>query len=125
MRRLSFRLTLLLGFLLVALLLGAAAWRGLRVLDNFAEQSRHGAALAVEVTAGIQQLAERSVDLERGARQYLVLQEPALQERFERIHAEAAKLLERLDRLDVAEISVANAGVAIGSQRCLASPAGR
>ena len=110
MRRLSFRLTLLLGFLLVALLLGAAAWRGLRVLDDFAEQSRHGAALAVEVTAGIQQLAERSVDLERGARQYLVLQEPALQERFERIHAEAAKLLERLDRLDVAEISVANAG---------------
>ena len=110
MRRLSFRLTLLLGFLLVALLLGAAAWRGLRVLDNFAEQSRHGAALAVEVTAGIQQLAERSVDLERGARQYLVLQEPAMHERFERIHAEAGKLLERLDKLDVAEISVATAG---------------
>ena len=56
---------------------------------DFAQQSRAGAALAVQVTADIQLLAERSVDLERSARQFLVLKEPALRERF----AEAASAL--------------------------------
>ncbi len=69
MRKLSFRLTLLLGFLLVSLLLGAAAARALLVLEQFADQSRAGAAQAVQMTSDIQLLAERSVDLERSARQ--------------------------------------------------------
>ncbi|MBI2309222.1 MAG: HAMP domain-containing protein [Rhodocyclales bacterium] len=109
MPRLSFRLTLLLGFLLVALLLGAAALRGLLVLEDFARQSRAGAALAVQVTADIQLLAERSVDLERSARQFLVLKEPALRERFAAIHGETAQVLARLEAAEVGEIGAAAA----------------
>ena len=110
MRRLSFRLTLLLGFLLVSLLLGAAAWRGLRVLDEFAERSRAGAARAVQITADIGQLAERSVDLERSARQYLVLQEPQLLERYAATMALAAQHLDRVGKLGIAPIDVAAEG---------------
>ncbi len=96
MPRLSFRQSLVLGFLLVALLLGAAALRGLLLLEEFANQSRAGAALAVQVTADIQHLAERSVDLERGARQYLVLKDAALRDRFAGILDDTRPSLERL-----------------------------
>ncbi|HEX5801505.1 MAG TPA: ATP-binding protein [Azospira sp.] len=109
MPRLSFRLTLLLGFLLVALLLGAAALRGLLLLEDFAARSRGGAALAVQVTADIQSLAERSVDLERSARQFLVLKDAALRERFAAIHGESGQLLDRLQAVGVAEIAQAGA----------------
>ena len=83
MHRFSFRVTLLLGFLLLAILLGAAALRGLIALEDFAVQSRRSADAAVQVTADLQQLAERTVDLERSARQFLVLRDPALRERFD------------------------------------------
>jgi two-component system sensor histidine kinase GlrK len=110
MRRLSFRLTLLLGFLLVALLLGAAALRGLLVLERFAAQSRNSAAMAVQVTADIHQLAERSIDMERSARQFLVLRDPALRERFATILGEAWPLLERLPQAEAPEIAAAASG---------------
>lgn len=100
MRFLSFRSTLLIGFLLLALLLGAAALRGLIALEDFAVQSRQGAALAVQVTTNLQQLAERTVDLERSARQYLILKEPALKQRFDELVAEALPALERLRVID-------------------------
>lgn len=104
MRRLSFRLTLLLGFLLVSLLLGAAAGRGLLVLERFADESRSGAAVALQLTADIQQLAERGVDLERSARQYFVLQDPALRLRFAEFLAQAEQLLDRVQAHGVASI---------------------
>jgi two-component system sensor histidine kinase GlrK len=110
MRHLSFRLTLLLGFLLVSLLLGAAAGRGLLVLERFADESRSGAAQAVQMTTDIQQLAERSVDLERSARQYLVLQEPALHARFADLLAQAERLLNRVQANGIESID----GVARG-----------
>jgi len=100
MPRLSFRLTLLLGFLLVALLLGAAALRGLLALEAFAGESRGAAATAVQLTADIQLLAERRVDLERSARQFLVLHEATLRERFEAIRREMLDLLERIEVTD-------------------------
>lgn len=96
MQHLSFRRSLLLGFLLVSLLLGAAAWRGLLILDRFAAQSRAAASEAVQMTADVQQLSERSVDLERSARQYLVLREPDLLVRFNTLLAASRALLGRL-----------------------------
>lgn len=109
MPRLSFRLSLLLGFLLVALLLGAAALRGLFVLEDFAARSRAGAALAVQTTADVQSLAERSVDLERSARQFLVLKDAALRERFAAVRDEAAPALARLRAVGVDEIAASAA----------------
>lgn len=99
MRRPSFRQTLLLGFLLVSLLLGAAALRGLHMLETFAERSRAAAAQAVQTSSDIQHLAERSVDLERSARQYLVLQAPELRTRYGDIHHQSGELLARLRAL--------------------------
>ncbi len=110
MRRLSFRLTLLLGFLLVALLLGTAAWRGLRVLEDFAERSRAAAAQAVQMTADIQHLAERSVDLERSARHYLVLLEPALKQRFAATATQAEQHLDRVRKAGGEAVAAAAAG---------------
>lgn len=97
MHYLSFRRSLLLGFLLVSLLLGTAAWRGLDVLDQFAAQSRKAAAEAVQLTADIQQLAERSIDLERSARQYLVLRESDLLGRFNAVLGQSRAIVERLE----------------------------
>lgn len=96
MQRLSFRLSLLCGFLLVSCVLGAAAWRGLSVLEGFAAESRAGAAQALRITADVQQIAERSVDLERSARQYLVLGEPELLARFTAIRQQVDGILDRL-----------------------------
>ena len=103
MRRLSFRLTLLLAFCWCRCCLVPRLAR-LRVLDEFAERSRAGAAQAVQITADIGQLAERSVDLERSARQYLVLQEPQLLERYATTMALAAQHLDRVGKLGIAPI---------------------
>ena len=78
----SFRQMLLAGFLLIALVLGAAAMQGLHLLEAFAQQSRHGADAALGLTSAAQQLAERTVDMERSARQYRVLGDDALKARF-------------------------------------------
>lgn len=73
---------LLAGFLLIALVMGAAAVQGLRLLEAFAVHSRSGAETALGLTTAAQQLAERTIDMERSARQYQVLGEEALKARF-------------------------------------------
>ncbi|WP_230968867.1 sensor histidine kinase [Nitrogeniibacter aestuarii] len=80
------------GFLLIAVVLGAAAVQGLRLLETFADQSRKGADMAIGLTSSAQKLSERTIDMERSARQYRVLGEPALRARFldQRIAAEGA-----------------------------------
>lgn len=106
MRRLSFSTTLLIAFLLLAALLGAAALRGLLALEDFAVQSRQSADTAVAVSADLQQLAERSVDLERSARQYLVLREAALKQRFGALVEASLPALDRLQAIDPDAFSV-------------------
>ncbi|WP_228720630.1 sensor histidine kinase [Nitrogeniibacter mangrovi] len=78
----SFRQMLLSGFLLIAMVLGAAALQGLRLLESFAAQSRLASETSIGLTTAAQQLAERTVDMERSARQYRVLEAPALRQRF-------------------------------------------
>lgn len=89
MRRLSFRGTLLASSLLIAASLAAAVasgWRGMEtVVITIQEDNRRALALS----AAARQLGERSVDLERSARQYQVLGEPALARRFGDTLAEA------------------------------------
>jgi two-component system sensor histidine kinase GlrK len=80
--RMSFRQMLLAGFLLIAVVLGAAAVQGLRLLEEFAARSRLGAETSIGLTTAAQQLAERTVDMERSARQYRVLEAQALKARF-------------------------------------------
>ena len=73
---------MLAGFLLIAVLLSWAALRGWLVLEHYVEQSRQSGEQALQASAAIQELAARTVDLERGARQFAVLKDPTLLDRF-------------------------------------------
>lgn len=88
---------MLAGFMLIALLLGSAAVRSWLVVERFAEQSRRGSDQALQLTESIRELAERTVDLERSARQYLVLNDAALLQRFDDNLRQATAALDRLE----------------------------
>lgn len=96
MHRYSFRQLLLVAFLLIAALLSAASLRGLFTLEKLLRQSSEGARRAVAHTADAQMLAERTVAMERSARQYLVLEDPVLRQRFEEAGRDARDALKRL-----------------------------
>ncbi len=96
MHRYSFRQLLLVAFLLIAALLSAASLRGLFTLEKLLRQSSDGARRAVAHTADAQVLAERTVAMERSARQYLVLEDPVLRQRFEEAGRDARDALKRL-----------------------------
>ncbi|MET0332952.1 MAG: HAMP domain-containing sensor histidine kinase [Rhizobacter sp.] len=96
MHRYSFRQLLLVAFLLIAALLSAASLRGLFTLEKLLRQSGEGARRAVAHTADAQVLAERTVAMERAARQYLVLDDPVLRQRFEEAKRDASAALVRL-----------------------------
>jgi len=96
LQRYSFRQLLLVAFLLVAALLSIAAVRELFLIEDLLAQSSEGARQAVAHTADAQVLAERTVAMERAARQYLVLDDPALRQRFEEAKLDAGSALARL-----------------------------
>jgi len=99
MSRLSFSHTLLASFLLIAAILGAAALGGLLALEELAARSRQGAYDALRFSTASQQLAERTVDMERSARQFLVLEDPVLLARFGQAHQESLAALRRIAAL--------------------------
>jgi two-component system sensor histidine kinase GlrK len=96
LNRYSFRQLLLVAFLLVAALLSAVSLRGLVTMEGLLQRSSTGARDAVASTAAAQLLAERSVAMERAARQYLVLDDPVLRQRFDDAAREALEALDRL-----------------------------
>jgi len=93
----SFTATLLASFLLIVGILSAAAVSGWLSLESFAHDSRSSAAIALALSGDVQRLAERSIDLERGARQYLVLEEAPLLERFRDIKADTLIALQQIE----------------------------
>ena len=94
--RFSFHQLLLVAFLLIAGLLSAASLRGLFTIEALITQSSDGAQQAVSLSAAAQRLAERSVTMERAARQYLVLDDPVLRQRFDEAAQEAGDALNQL-----------------------------
>ena len=96
LHRYSFRQLLLVAFLLIAALLSAASLRGLFTLEGLLRQSSAGARQAVAFSAAAQLMAERSVDMERAARQFLVLGDPNLRQRFDDAAREAGASLAQL-----------------------------
>ncbi len=94
--RLSFRHLLLAAFLLVAGLMAATSLRGLWTLERLTTQSREGAEQAAAVQDAVQVLAERGVAMERAARQYAVLDDPMLRQRFAAAHSDARRQLDAL-----------------------------
>lgn len=99
MIRISFRQSMLAGFLLITLLLSWAAVRSWLVLEQFVAQSRRGNEQALQISTSIQELAERTVAIERSARQFMVLNDPALLERFDENVALCLVALSRLESL--------------------------
>ncbi len=95
---------MLAGFILIVLLLGGAAVRSWLVIEGLVEQSRQRGETALQVAALIQELAERTVDVERSARQSLVLEEPAFRERFDENLALALAVVGRLNGFAIAPI---------------------
>ena len=99
MMRISFRQSMLAGFLMIVVFLGWAGVRSWLLLEQFAERSRTNSAQALQLSASIQELAARTVDLERSARQYMVLKDPAVLARFDMHVLHSLEAVERLDAL--------------------------
>ena len=99
MIRISFRQSMLAGFLLIALVLSWAAVRSWLVLEQFVEQSRKSNEQALQLSASIQELAERTVDLERSARQFMVLNDPGLLARFDENVGHSLAAVKRLEAM--------------------------
>lgn len=94
--RLPFRALLLLAFILVGALLGGTALRAVIVLDQLSAQRTAWADAALQLTANAQTLGERTLDMERAARQSLVLGDRLLRRRFEDEAGNARTALQRL-----------------------------
>jgi two-component system, NtrC family, sensor histidine kinase GlrK len=82
LRGLSFRQCLVAAFVLIAVALGGAAAQAMLALEHVALQGRQASQDAAVLTAEVQRLAERTVAMERSARQFLVLDDASLRERF-------------------------------------------
>ena len=87
----SYRQWLVLAFVGVAALLSAATLRGLGTLEQLLTQSRDGAARALQLSTAAERLGEQVTAMERAARQYLVLADPALERNFVAHAAEAQR----------------------------------
>ncbi len=96
-RRASFRQLLVIAFLVIAALLAAVSMRGLATLDQLLSQSREAAQRAVRASADAQLLAERGTAMERSARQYVVLDDRVLRERYGAAAHDAQEALSRLE----------------------------
>ena len=97
MIRVSFRQGMLTGFALIVLFLGGAALNGWLLLERLLEQSRTSSEYALQLTASIQELDERTIDIERSARQYLVLDDPAFRQRFDEHLVQSLALVDTLE----------------------------
>jgi two-component system sensor histidine kinase GlrK len=96
LQRFSFRQLLVIAFLLIAALLGAASLRALFTLEDLTLQSRNNAARALELSGAAQSLSERSVSMERTSRQSVVLDDRVLRARFDDEAREATNILASL-----------------------------
>ncbi len=104
MKWLSFRQGLFAGFMVVVVLLGGVGIHGWLLLEGMVEQSRESNARALQLSAAVQALGERSVDIERSSRQYLVIGDPLLLERLDVHLADAATQLEHIERTTSGEL---------------------
>ena len=96
LQKFSFRQLLVIAFLLIAALLGAASLRGLRALEDLTRESRDSAASALALSDAAQSLSERSVAMERNARQSVILDDRVLGQRFADTAKNAVDILGRL-----------------------------
>lgn len=97
----SFPQLLLVAFLLIGALLGTVAVRALFSLETLMAQANDGATQAIDLSTAAQSLDERSANLERSARQSLVLRDTALRQSFDEAAGEAGNIIRRLEDNEV------------------------
>ncbi|MBS0444942.1 MAG: two-component sensor histidine kinase [Proteobacteria bacterium] len=107
LNRASFRQLLAVAFLLVPALLAVVSVRGLYTLERLMVESRQGAEHAARDAVNVQRVAERSVTMERSARQFLVLNDASLRERFDQAAREASEAVAQLGSSRLAAAQVA------------------
>lgn len=95
---LSFRPLLILVFLLIVLPLCGTLMHALFTLNKLAAESKETARSAIHLTETAQRLSERTVAMERGARQYLILADPAFEELYAEAASDAQGLLNGLEK---------------------------
>lgn len=103
--RISFRQGMVIGFALLVLLLGSVAVQSWVLLERLVGQSRSNSELALALTGEVQALAERTVDLERSARQSLVLDTPEFRLRFAEHLAAVRHLVSEIEAHQVRPLS--------------------
>ncbi|MBV8667027.1 MAG: HAMP domain-containing histidine kinase [Burkholderiaceae bacterium] len=96
MSKLSFQQLLLIAFLSIIAVLSATTVQALFTFERLASQSREVAVQAVQLTEQSERLAERTVAMERSARQYLVLEDLAFRERYLQARLDARGALQAL-----------------------------
>lgn len=104
MVRISFRQSMLAGFLLIVALLSWAAIRSWLTLEHFVEQSRRGSEQALQLSAAIQELSERTVDLERSGRQFMILEDADVLARFDDNLKRALGAIARLESMPASAV---------------------
>lgn len=98
LKGLSFRQLLLAAFLLIAALLSGTSVHALFTLERMSAHSRETAGQAVRLTEQAQRLAERTVAMERSARQFLVLDDAAFRDRYAEAWQQARSALAELQQ---------------------------
>ncbi len=79
---LSYRQILLIAFLLIAAVLSASSVHALLTLERLAGHSRDASHEAVAITEDANRLADLTITMERSARQFMVLGDSALRQRY-------------------------------------------
>lgn len=97
----SFPQLLLVAFLLIGALLGTVAVRALFSLEALVAQANASATQAIDLSTAAQSLVQRSVDMERSARQSLVLRDAGLRQSFVETTHQALEIIRRLEDNEV------------------------
>jgi two-component system sensor histidine kinase GlrK len=104
----SFFKLILVGIFLVMLPIVYAFYDTARHLERLATRSQEAVYNAVQLTASSRQLYELSNSMERGVRRYLILEQPALLDEYDRQHLEFERTLRLLQRAGPAGVSSQN-----------------
>lgn len=106
LKHVSFRQLLVTAFLLIAAMLAGVSLHALFTLEHLTLQGRTSAARALDLSAAVQALSERSIAMERTARQSVVLADPQLRRRFDETASDARDALARLATQGVSGVSL-------------------
>jgi two-component system sensor histidine kinase GlrK len=84
-------------FLLILVLLGGTVAQSEQLLEALVTQGRASNEQSVRLSATLQELGERGTDLERGARQYLLVRQEAFRASFDTALAQSLSLIQQLE----------------------------